>query len=82
MTWYWPHSEGAFISWMIIHPYVNWLPRTKPIMEKEAHIFPVADALMYIQTGGNSGQGSNFLQSKNPDFGATFTYYLKEVPKP
>jgi photosystem II stability/assembly factor-like uncharacterized protein len=51
------------------------------ILEQEAHIFPVADALMYIQTGGKYGQGSNFFKSKNPDFGATFTYYLKEVPK-
>jgi photosystem II stability/assembly factor-like uncharacterized protein len=53
----------------------------KEIMDQEAHIFPVADAKMYIQTGGKSGQGSNFYTSKNPDFGAEFTYFLKEVPK-
>jgi photosystem II stability/assembly factor-like uncharacterized protein len=53
----------------------------KEILEKPAHIFPVADALMYIQTGGKSGQGSNFFTSANPDFGATFTYFLKEVPR-
>ncbi len=57
------------------------LAREKEIMEKPAHIFPVADAMMYIQTGGKLGQGSSFFISKNPDFGATFTYYLKEVPK-
>jgi photosystem II stability/assembly factor-like uncharacterized protein len=51
------------------------------LLEKEAHIFPVTDALMYIQTGGKYGQGSTFFSSKNPEFGATFTYFLKEVPK-
>ena len=57
------------------------LAMNKEILEKAWHIFPVTDALMYIQTGGKHGQGSNFFTSKNPDFGATFTYYLKEVPK-
>ena len=57
------------------------LAMSKEILEKAWHIFPVADALMYIQTGGKLGQGSNFFTSKNPDFGATFTYYLKEVPE-
>ncbi|TFH27505.1 MAG: glycosyl hydrolase [Bacteroidia bacterium] len=51
------------------------------VMEKTAHIFPVSDALMYIQSGGKYGQGSTFFSSKNPDFGATFTYFLKDVPK-
>ena len=57
------------------------LAMNKEIMEKPSHIFPVADALMYVQTGGKYGQGSNFFKSENPDFGATITYYLKEVPK-
>jgi hypothetical protein len=57
------------------------LAMNKEILEQASQIFPVADALMYIQTRGKSGQGSNFFTSKNPEFGATFTYYLKEVPK-
>ncbi|MCP4648366.1 MAG: glycosyl hydrolase, partial [bacterium] len=57
------------------------LAMNKEILEKAWHIFPVDDALMYIQTGGKYGQGSTFYTSKNPDFGATVTYYLKEVPK-
>ena len=57
------------------------LAKEKEIMEKSSHIFQVTDALMYIQTGGKYGQGSNFFKVKNPDFGATFTYFLKEVPK-
>ncbi|MCK5067876.1 MAG: hypothetical protein KAR16_10570 [Bacteroidales bacterium] len=57
------------------------LAKEKEILEKPSHIFSVSDALMYIQTGGKYGQGSTFFTSENPDFGATFTYYLKEVPK-
>ena len=36
---------------------------------------------MFTQTGGLYGQGSNFFYAPNPAYGATFTYYLKEVPK-
>lgn len=53
----------------------------KEMLEKEAGIFPVKDALMYIESDGKYGQGSNYFYSSNPPFGATFTYYLKEVPK-
>ncbi|MCU0370781.1 MAG: hypothetical protein MUC31_05155 [Bacteroidales bacterium] len=49
--------------------------------EKKAVIFPVKDALMYTQTGGLYGQGSNFFYSPNPPYGAVITYYLKEVPE-
>ena len=48
---------------------------------QEAKIFPVKDALMYIQTSNKSNQGSTYYEAPNPPFGATFTYYLKEVPK-
>ena len=51
------------------------------LIEKEAHIFPVKDALMYMQTGGRYGTGSTYYTADNPPFGAIFTYYMKEVPK-
>jgi photosystem II stability/assembly factor-like uncharacterized protein len=51
------------------------------LADKEAHIFPVKDALMYIQTSGKSNQGDTYFTAPNPEFGATITYYLKEVPK-
>ncbi len=57
------------------------LAKNKAILDQDAHIFPIADALMYIQTGGKYGQGSTFFTSENPDFGATFTYFIKDVPK-
>ncbi len=47
----------------------------------QAKIFPVKDALAYMQTGKKYGQGSTYYIAKNPPFGATFTYYLKEAPK-
>ena len=57
------------------------LAKNEAILEQEGHIFPVEDAVMYVQTGGKYGQGSTFYKSENPEFGATFTYFVKEVPK-
>jgi len=51
------------------------------LVENEAHMFPVKDALVYVQSGKKYGQGATYFSSPNPDFGATFTYYMKEVPK-
>ncbi len=47
----------------------------------EAKIFPIKDALAFNESGGKYGQGSTYFAAKNPDFGAVFTYYLKDVPK-
>jgi photosystem II stability/assembly factor-like uncharacterized protein len=58
------------------------LRQVKPeLIEKEAHVFPIKDALAYMQTGKKYGQGATYYTAKNPDFGAVFTYYLKETPK-
>ena len=48
---------------------------------KDAYIFPVKDALMFVQTSGKSNQGNTYFTADNPEYGATFTYFLKEVPK-
>ena len=53
------------------------------MLKQEAPLFPVKDALMYIQSQplggrGKSFQGESFYTADNPPFGATFTYYLKE----
>lgn len=53
----------------------------KEFLNKEAFIFPVKDALMYIQKSGRYGQGAAYFKAPNPDLGAVFTYYLKEIPK-
>jgi photosystem II stability/assembly factor-like uncharacterized protein len=52
-------------------------------LESEGHIFPVKDALAYIQAApmaldGKAFQGASFFTAENPPFGATFTYYLKD----
>ncbi len=51
------------------------------MLEQKAAIFPIKDALMFIQNGGLYGQGSTPYLAKNPAYGATFTYYLKDAPK-
>ena len=51
---------------------------TNTELEKECIIFPVKDALMFIQERGKSAQGQSYYAAKNPPFGATITYYLKD----
>jgi photosystem II stability/assembly factor-like uncharacterized protein len=53
----------------------------KEILEKDGYIFPVKEAKMYIQSSGFDNQGSTYFKSPNPDFGATITYFVKDVPK-
>src|SRR5262249_560614 len=53
-------------------------------LAKECVLFPVRDALLYIQTRqyelrGKAFQGASFYTAANPPFGATFTYHLKEA---
>src|SRR5207245_7773755 len=55
-------------------------------LKQEAVLFPVKDALMYIQAQpiggrGKSFQGESYFTAENPPFGATFTYYLKDALK-
>lgn len=56
------------------------------MLKQDGLLFPVKDALMYIQAqplGGRakSFQGESFYTADNPPFGATFSYYLKEELK-
>src|SRR5262245_25415081 len=55
-------------------------------LRQEATVFPVKDALMYIQSQplggrGKSFQGERFFTADNPPYGATVTWYLKEAIK-
>ncbi len=59
---------------------------TTDILAQEAHVFPVKDALMYVQSqplggAGKSFQGEAYFTAENPPFGAVFTYFLKESYK-
>jgi len=51
------------------------------VEEKDAHLFPVQEADMYIQKRSRYGQGATYYTGENPEYGAVFTYYLEEVPK-
>jgi photosystem II stability/assembly factor-like uncharacterized protein len=50
-------------------------------LEKEGFIFPIKDALMFIQTDVKYGQGSTYFAGENPPLGAVITYYLKNSIK-
>ncbi|MBE0539483.1 MAG: glycosyl hydrolase [Ignavibacterium sp.] len=52
-------------------------------LNKEAEIFPVKDALMFIPSNplgfrGVAFMGASFYSAPNPEVGAVFTYYLKD----
>ncbi|HXU29742.1 MAG TPA: glycosyl hydrolase [Thermoanaerobaculia bacterium] len=56
---------------------------TPATIEKDAELFGLRPAKMYIEAspGGEPGpgfRGSSFFTAPNPPFGAVFTYYLKE----
>ena len=54
----------------------------RELLDTTAYIFPIKDALMYVQKRrGGYGSGSNVYIADNPEFGATFTYYINESPK-
>jgi photosystem II stability/assembly factor-like uncharacterized protein len=65
----------------ILDNYAPLRELNRNLVDKDAYIFPVKNALMYIPSIGRYGQGASYFKAPNPDFGATFTYYLKEVPK-
>jgi len=55
-------------------------------LKKEAVIFPIKDALMYIEASpfGFSGigfQGADFYSAPNPETGAVFSYYIRDEHK-
>jgi len=65
----------------ILDNYAPLRELTADLPNADSHLFGIKDALLYIQTSKKYGQGSTFYTAPNPEFGATFTLYLKEVPK-
>ena len=54
--------------------------------EKDAILFPIRDAVLFIPTmqfggRGKAYLGQSFYTAENPAYGATFTYFLKEAIK-
>jgi len=68
----------------ILDDYTPLRTATRELLEQDAVLFPVKDALRYIQSsriGGGDGkgsQGASFFATANPPYGAVFTYYLKD----
>ncbi len=59
---------------------------SKETLKKEAEVFPIKDAQMFIPANpfgfrGVGFQGASFYTAPNPEVGATITYYLKEKIK-
>lgn len=54
---------------------------SKEVRSSDARLFDIKPALLFIETGGKYGQGSSYYTAPNPEFGATFSWWLKEVPK-
>jgi photosystem II stability/assembly factor-like uncharacterized protein len=55
-------------------------------LEKPAHLFPVKDANLFIQSSplgdwGKASQGAALYAGENPEFGACFSIYLKDSYK-
>lgn len=70
----------------ILDDYSPLRKLSKEVMEHEAKIFPIKTALTYIESNplglrGTGSQGASMYAAPNPEFGATFTYYVKEKPE-
>jgi photosystem II stability/assembly factor-like uncharacterized protein len=58
----------------------------KENLAKKAFLFPVKEALLYVQADplgleGTGFQGANLWSSSNPEFGATFSLFIKDELK-
>lgn len=76
---------GTFGRGIYILDDYSSLRLIKPeMLRQEAAVFPMKDALMYIQSQplggrGKSFQGERYYTADNPPFGATVTWYLKDA---
>ena len=68
----------------ILDDYTPIRHATPEAMNAEAHIFPVKDALRYIESSrlgmrsGRGFQGASYYAAENPPYGAVFTLHLKD----
>ena len=66
-------------SFFVLDDYSPLRDINETLLAQDAHLFPVKDTWLYVPRDvvGNS-MGSNYYTAPNPEFGAVFTYYLKE----
>lgn len=70
----------------VLDDYTPLRKLSKEVMDQDAAIFPIKTALAYVESNplglrGVGSQGASMYAAPNPEFGATFTYYVKESPK-
>ena len=70
----------------ILDDYSPLRTLTDDLVKKEAHMFPVKDAWLFIERtplggDGRGSQGDAHFTADNPPKGATVTYYLRETVK-
>ncbi len=73
-------------SFYVLDDYSALRDLSEDLLAEDAHIFPVKDALLYVEDNrmggrGKSSQGEMFFNTKNPKFGAAITYYFGEEIK-
>ncbi|MCF8369317.1 MAG: hypothetical protein K9G76_09770 [Bacteroidales bacterium] len=73
-------------GFFILDDYSALRDITPEMMKEEAKLFPVKDALLFIERqklGYNEKGtlGADYFTAPNPPFGAIFTYYLKDTYK-
>ncbi|MGD2069324.1 MAG: glycosyl hydrolase [Gemmatimonadota bacterium] len=63
----------------VLDDYAPLRNATPELLAEDAHIFPVRDALLFIEQNPQRGeQGADYFWADNPPFGAVFTYYVRE----
>ncbi len=66
-------------SFFVLDDYSPLREITQETLEQEAKLLATRDALWYVpRSNMNTSNGMDEYIAKNPDFGAVFTYYLKE----
>ena len=66
----------------VLDDYAPLRELSEEMLDENFRMFPTRKALAYSPTrGGPGSSGSSFYSAPNPDFGAVFRYYLKELPK-
>ncbi|MEJ2206177.1 MAG: glycosyl hydrolase, partial [Gemmatimonadota bacterium] len=63
----------------VLDDYTPLRHATPDVLASDAHIFPVRDALLYMEQNRQRGeQGGDYYTADNPPFGALITYYVKD----
>lgn len=65
----------------ILDNYAPLRELSKETLNKDAHIFGIKDAKIFVPRNSRGNQGSTYYFAENPKYGATINYYVKDVPK-